>query len=77
MLMGRLKSGALKQLKIVLKTDSGGSLEALKAALAKLSTPETQVTFIHSAVGDVSESDVMMAGTSQALLIAYNVGVLQ
>ena len=76
MLMSRLKSGALKQLKIVLKTDSGGSLEALKAALSKLSTPETQVTFIHSAVGDVNQSDVMMAGTSQALLIAYNVGVI-
>lgn len=76
MLIWRLKSGALKQLKIVLKTDSGGSLEALKSALAKLSTPETQVTFIHSAVGDVNQSDVMMAWTSQALLIAYNVGVL-
>lgn len=76
MLMSRLKSGALKQLKIVLKTDSGGSLEALKAALSKLSTPETQVTFIHSAVGDVNQSDVMMAGTSQALLIAYNVSVI-
>lgn len=76
MLMSRLKSGALKQLKIVLKTDSGGSLEALKAALSKLSTAETQVTFIHAAVGDVNQSDVMMAGTSQALLIAYNVGVI-
>ena len=76
MLMGRLKSGALKQLKVVLKTDTGGSLEALKASLAKLSTPETQVTFIHAALGDVNQSDVMMAGTSQALLIAYNVGIL-
>ena len=76
MLMGRLKSGALKQLKVVLKTDTGGSLEALKAALSKLSTPETQVTFIHAALGDVNQSDVMMAGTSQALLIAYNVGIL-
>lgn len=75
MLMSRLKSGALKQLKIVLKTDTGGSLEALKASLTKLSTPETQVVFIHSAVGDINQSDVMMAGTSQALLIAYNVGV--
>lgn len=76
MLMSRLKSGALKQLKIVLKTDSNGSLEALKSALVKLSTPETQVVFIHSAVGDINQSDVMMAGTSQALLIAYNVGIL-
>jgi translation initiation factor IF-2 len=76
MLMSRLKSGALKQLKIVLKTDSGGSLEALKASLVKLSTPETQVVFIHAAVGEVNQSDVMMAGASQALLIAYNVGLL-
>lgn len=76
MLMSRLKSGALKQLKIVLKTDSNGSLEALKAALSKLSTPETQVTFIHAAAGEINQSDVMMAGTSQALLIAYNVGLL-
>lgn len=42
----------------------------------KLSTPETQVVFIHAAVGEVNQSDVMMAGTSQALLIAYNVGLL-
>ncbi len=76
MLMSRLKSGALKQLKIVLKADANGSLEALKASLSKLSTPETQVTFIHAAVGDINQSDVMMAGTSQALLIAYNVGLL-
>jgi translation initiation factor IF-2 len=76
MLMSRLKSGALKQLKIVLKADSNGSLEALKSSLVKLSTPETQVVFIHTAVGEVNQSDVMMAGTSQALLIAYNVGLL-
>lgn len=75
MLMNRIKSGSLKQLKIVLKCESNGSLEALKHALAKLSTDETRVTFIHSGVGDVNDSDVLMAGTSQALLIAYNVGV--
>ncbi len=75
MLMSRIKSGSLKQLKIVLKCESNGSLEALKNALAKLSTDETKVTFIHSGVGDVNDSDVLMAGTSQALLIAYNVGI--
>jgi translation initiation factor IF-2 len=46
--MSRIKSGALKQLKVVLKCDSNGSLEALKAALSKLSTTETQVTFLHA-----------------------------
>jgi len=75
MLLTRIKTGSLKQLKIVLKCDSNGSLEALKAALGKLSTDETQVTFIHSGVGEVNESDVLMAGTSQALLVAYNVSV--
>ena len=75
MLLTRIKTGSLKQLKIVLKCDSNGSLEALKQALSKLSTPETQVTFIHSGVGEVNESDVLMAGTGQALLIAYNVSV--
>lgn len=73
MLLTRIKTGSLKQLKVVLKCDSNGSLEALKAALAKLSTPETQVQIIHSGVGEVNESDVLMAGNSQALLVAYNV----
>jgi translation initiation factor IF-2 len=75
MLMNRIKSGSLKQLKIVLKCESNGSLEALKHALAKLSTDETKVTFIHSGVGDINDSDVLMAGTSQALLVGYNVSV--
>ena len=75
MLLTRIKTGSLKQLKVVLKCDSNGSLEAIKSALGKLSTDETQVTFIHSGVGEVNDSDVLMAGTSQALLIAYNVSV--
>jgi translation initiation factor IF-2 len=75
LLMTRIKTGSLKQLKVVLKCDSNGSLEALKASLGKLSTSETQVTFIHTGVGEINESDVLMAGTSQALLVAYNVSV--
>jgi translation initiation factor IF-2 len=75
MLLTRIKTGSLKQLKVVLKCDSNGSLEAIKSALGKLSTDEIQVTFIHSGVGEVNDSDVLMAGTSQALLIAYNVSV--
>lgn len=73
MLLTRIKTGSLKQLKVVVKCDSNGSLEALKAALSKLSTEETTVTFIHTGVGEINDSDVLMAGTSQALLIAYNV----
>lgn len=75
MLLSRIKTGSLKQLKIVLKTDSNGSLEAMRHALLKLSTSETQVNIIHAGVGEINESDVLMAGTSQALLIAFNVNV--
>jgi translation initiation factor IF-2 len=73
MLLNRIKSWNLKQLKIVLKADSNWSLEAVKEALLKLSTGEIKVQIIHNWVWDVNDSDVLMAGTSQALLVAYNV----
>jgi len=76
MLLNRIKTGNLKHLKIVLKSDSNGSLEALKDALYKLSTPETQVQIIHAGVGEVNDSDVLMAGNSQAILIGYNVNTV-
>ncbi|MCK9272415.1 translation initiation factor IF-2 [Candidatus Gracilibacteria bacterium] len=74
MLLNRIKTGNLKQLKIVLKADSNGSLEAMKEALFKLNTAETQIQLIHSGVGDINDSDVLMAGTSQAILVGFNVG---
>jgi len=74
-LLGRIKAGSLKQLKIVLKADSNGSLEALKDAIGKLSTSETKTHIIHNGVGDLNDSDVLMAGTSQAILVGYNVGI--
>ena len=73
MLLNRIKTGNLKQLKIVLKCDSNGSLEVLRSTLLKLSTADIQVNIIHSGVGDINDTDVVMAGMSQALLIAYNV----
>lgn len=72
-LMNKLKSGSLKDLKIVLKADTNGSLEALKAALLKVEADEVQVKIIHSWVGAINESDVLMAGTSSALLVGFNV----
>lgn len=74
-MLGRLKSGSLKHLKIVLKADSNGSLEALRGALQNCATAETQINIIHAGVGDVNDNDVYMAGMSQALLVAYNVSV--
>ncbi|MDD2516468.1 MAG: translation initiation factor IF-2, partial [Candidatus Gracilibacteria bacterium] len=75
-LLGRIKSGSLKHLKLIVKADSNGSLEALKASLIKLSTNETKVNIIHAGVGEINDSDVLMAGTSQAILVGYNVGIL-
>ncbi len=75
-LMSRIKAGSLKQLKLVVKTDSNWSLEAIKVALQKLSTPETNVAIIHSWVGDITESDIIMASSSKAILISFNVSIV-
>lgn len=76
MIMSKIKSWNLKQLKIVLKSDTNWSLEAIKWALLKLSTPETKVTIIHSWVWNITEWDVLMCQWSSAILIWYNVEVL-
>lgn len=76
MLMHRIKSGSLQQLKIVVKADTNGSLEAIKNALLKLSTEETIVTLIHTGVGNITEGDVLMCQWSDALLVAFWVEVV-
>lgn len=60
MLMSRVKAGNLKSLKVLVKADTNGSLEAIKGSLLKLSTDETTVNVIHSGVGDITESDILM-----------------
>ncbi len=74
-LMSKIKSGNLKHLKIVLKADTNGSLEAVKNALLKLSTDETAVSIIHSGVGNITQGDVLMCGGSSAILIGFWVSV--
>lgn len=74
-LMSKIKSGNLKHLKIVLKADTNGSLEAIKNALINLSTDETSVSVIHSGVGNVTEGDVLMCGGSSAILVGFGVSV--
>lgn len=71
-LVSMLSEGKLQQLKIVLKADTQGSLEALQLALSKLTTDKVQVKVIHGAIGMVSENDVMMAAASNALLLAFH-----
>jgi len=74
-LMSRIKSWNLKHLKVVVKSDTNGSLEAIKNSLLKLSTDETSVTIIHSGVWNITQGDVLMCGWSSAVLIGFNVSV--
>jgi translation initiation factor IF-2 len=58
---------------VILKTDVQGSLEAIRDSLLKLSTPEVKVSLIHAGTGAISESDVMLASASNAIIIGFNV----
>jgi len=68
-----IKEGKIKELKIVLKADVAGSLEAIRTSLERISTEEVTINIIHEGVGDISESDVNMAVASQALVIGFRV----
>lgn len=72
-LFEKLKEGELKELKIVLKADTQGTLEALDASLQKLSTDKVKVTIIRKGIGAITESDVMLASASDAIVIGFNV----
>jgi len=73
-LVSRLTAGKVKQLKVVLKTDAQGSLEALQEALRRLTTKEgITVKVIHGAIGGVTESDVMMASASDGVILSFHV----
>jgi len=69
----RLALGDFKELNLIIKADVGGSVQALTDSLLKLSTEEVQVRVIHSAVGAVTESDVLLASTSDAVIIGFQV----
>ncbi len=72
-LFSRIKEGGMKELNIVLKADVHGSVEAIQQALEQLSNDEVRVRVIHGAVGAISESDVMLATASNAIIIGFNV----
>lgn len=69
----RIALGDFKELNIILKGDVDGSVEALTDSFQKLSTPEIQVNIIHKAVGPITESDVLLASASDAIIIGFNV----
>ena len=72
-LHNRIVEGGMKELKIVLKADVQGSVEALQQALTELSTSEVKLNAIHSTVGNINESDVMLAMVSEAIIIGFHV----
>ncbi len=72
-LFSQIKEGEMKTLNIIVKADVQGSAEAVKISLEKLSNEEVNVRVIHCAVGAINESDVMLASTSNAIIVGFNV----
>ena len=72
-LFTQIQSGNMKELGVVVKADVQGSVEALRQSLEKLSNDEVRVRIIHSGVGAITESDVMLASASNAIIIGFNV----
>ena len=72
-LFASIQEGQLKDLNIIIKADVQGSAEAVKQSLVKLSNDEVRVKIIHSGVGAVTESDVMLANASNAIIVGFNV----
>ena len=72
-LFSQIQAGEMKDLNLIVKADVQGSAEAVKASLEKLTNEEVRVRVIHSGVGAINDSDVMLASTSKAIIIGFNV----
>ncbi len=72
-LNAQIAEGAIKELKVIIKADVQGSAEVLKASLEALSTEKVKLVCIHNGIGDISESDIMLASASNAVLFGFNV----
>jgi len=69
----KIQEGQVKELNIILKADVQGSIEALVKTLERLSNPQVKVRFVHTAAGAISETDVLLASSSNAIIIGFNV----
>ena len=72
-LFARMQEGAMKELALIVKADVQGSAEAVKASLEKISNEEVRVKVIHAGVGAINESDILLASTSGAIIVGFNV----
>jgi len=75
-LYDRIQQGEMKELRVVLKGDTHGSIQAIQEALERLSTDEVKIGVIHQGVGGISETDVNLAAASDAVIIGFNVSPL-
>jgi len=71
----RIQAGEVKELNVILKADVQGSVEAISESLRSIEHPEVRVRVIHAGVGDISDSDVMLAQASQAVIIGFHVNI--
>jgi translation initiation factor IF-2 len=69
----RIQEGELKELNIVVKADVQGTIEALRSSLENIKNDEVKVVIVHSGVGAINESDVMLASAANAFIIGFNV----
>jgi|DewCreStandDraft_1066081.scaffolds.fasta_scaffold01507_18 translation initiation factor IF-2 len=74
-LFQRIQAGQVKELNLIVKTDVQGSIEPIRVSLERLSTPEVTVKILHSGTGNITESDVLLAQASKAIILGFNVKV--
>jgi translation initiation factor IF-2 len=72
-IFAKFKQGDLKELAIILKTDVGGSIEAIRGMFEKVATAEVKIKLVHAAVGGINESDVLLASTAKGVVVGFNV----
>jgi len=70
-----IEKGTTKELKVVLKCDTSGSIDAIKKSIEKIPQEEVKVTIIHSGIGAISESDILLASASNGIVIGFNVSI--
>ncbi|MCG3176202.1 MAG: Translation initiation factor IF-2 [Candidatus Omnitrophica bacterium] len=74
-LLEDVKAGKIEELKLIIKSDVQGSVEALRATLSKVPSKNVRLNIIHTGIGDITETDVMLAAASEAVVIGFHVGI--
>src|SRR6185503_11747863 len=75
-LLEDIKAGRVEELKLIVKSDVQGSIEALRNTLGTIKSKNVRLSIIHSGTGDISESDVLLAAASNAVVIGFHVGIV-